>query len=354
MESVAFRPGGLNRYFAALCKEFERMPDWDTRVIRWSDHVTVKRAGVVGTAKRVVFYLRKGLDDRSEIVDSHFSFYGLAYILGRSLSGRKSGYTFISHFHGPWYAESRIAKPRRLNSFKFKRLIEKFVYSRSTIIVVLSEFFRDYLVEHFGVEGEKIHILKPGVDTEWFFYREFDKPRLSATNLLAVRRLDARMGLDVAIRALPHMDPSATLTIAGDGRERGSLEGLVSELGLMGRVHFAGKVSDRQLVTLYQTHDATVVPSIALEGFGMVVLESLSCGTPVVASRLGGLVEALEEFDSSLLVDPGSPEALASRISAVVASGAPTRESCRAFALSHEWSSVAKNHSDLYRASRDG
>jgi len=67
-------------------------------------------------------------------------------------------------------------------------------------------------------------------------------------------------------------------------------------------VRFAGKVSDADLVGLYRSAALTVVPSTALEGFGLVVLESLACGTPVVATDVGGLPEALAGLDMSLIV----------------------------------------------------
>src|SRR5205807_5699025 len=125
----------------------------------------------------------------------------------------------------------------------------------------------------------------------------------------AVRRLVPRMGLDVLLDAWQALGSPGVLAIGGDGPLRPELEARGDE-----SVRFLGRLSDDDLVALYSAADVTVVPSLALEGFGLVVLESLACGTPVVVSDAGGLPEAVAGLDASLVVPAGDAGVLAARL----------------------------------------
>ena len=125
------------------------------------------------------------------------------------------------------------------------------------------------------------------------------------------------MGLDtllVAWRQVVEAVPGATLLVIGDGSARGDLQDLAREMNISGSVRFQGRVDDVDLVSAYQAADVSVVPSIALEGFGLVALESLACGTPVVVTDCGGLPEAVAGLDASLIVQSRSAGALADRL----------------------------------------
>ena len=100
----------------------------------------------------------------------------------------------------------------------------------------------------------------------------------------------------------------------------------------------------------YQAADVSIVPSVALEGFGLVVLESLATGTPVVASALDGLSEALEGLTPELLVPPGDPEPLAERLRGALTGvePLPTAKACRRYAEGFSWTAVGRRHGELY------
>ncbi|WP_233567678.1 glycosyltransferase [Cohnella faecalis] len=136
-----------------------------------------------------------------------------------------------------------------------------------------------------------------------------------------MRRLVRRMGIDRLIRAMAKVKsdvPGAKLVIAGDGTMRSELERLTAELGLGDSVRFVGRVSNEDLVRWYQAADFSIVPTVTLEGFGLVTVESLACGTPVLGTPNGGTKEILEPFHPELLFRDDSPEALAYTISAVL------------------------------------
>jgi glycosyltransferase involved in cell wall biosynthesis len=137
--------------------------------------------------------------------------------------------------------------------------------------------------------------------------------RFDAINLTAVGRLEAVKGLDVAIRALTHaaMPSQAYLFLVGSGPEQRRLSDLARELGVSQRVSFLGF---RPNAYDYIAHaDALLMPSHH-EGLPYTLLESLALGTPVIASQVGGLAEVLTDRQSALLVNPGSPAALASAV----------------------------------------
>ena len=114
-------------------------------------------------------------------------------------------------------------------------------------------------------------------------------------------------------------------------------------------VRFTGRVSDDELVSWLHAADLTVVPSRSLEGFGLVVLESLACGRPVVVTDAGGLPEAVGGLDFDLVVPAGDPSALRTRLVAL-ATGAltlPSATECRAVAERAEWRDVVARHLPL-------
>ena len=121
-------------------------------------------------------------------------------------------------------------------------------------------------------------------------------------------------------------------------------------LGLERHVRFLGKVSDGDLVAAYRAADVAVVPSVSLEGFGLVVLEALACGTPVVGTSVHGLPEALEGLDPTLLVPPRDAEVLAARLSEMLVGDEPTPSApqCRAYAEGYAWERTAREVEAIY------
>lgn len=341
MEPVDVRPGGLNRYASDLAAAY-RHAGVEVNMVTHNVPPMVK----FGLIKRLWFYFTQGLTDQTSIVDSHFALYGLPYILGRALRGRPALLT--SHFQGPWADESVVADGRSSASSVLKKLVERSVYKRSVLVVVLSQGFKERIVSDYAVDRDRVRIIKPGVDLDRFKINSIDgrRPREHADfQICAVRRLDPRMGLDVAIRAMSLLGTGYTLKIAGVGKDQKRLEELIDELALADRVELVGRLTDEQIVDLYNDSDLSIVPTVALEGFGLVVLESLACGTPVVASRQGGLIDALAPFRDEMLFEPGSPRELAATIRKFVdGESAPSYRECRSFAELHGWPQVIAAH----------
>jgi glycogen synthase len=138
--------------------------------------------------------------------------------------------------------------------------------------------------------------------------------------LLSVGRLDERKGVHLAIEALRALPSGATLDVLGrgDAEYRARLEALAAELGVSDRVRFA-VVPRAELAARYRAADAVVFPTLWDEPFGLVPVEAMACGTPVVATATGGSAEFLFDEMNIVKVPPGDPEALAEGIRRIAA-----------------------------------
>lgn len=145
------------------------------------------------------------------------------------------------------------------------------------------------------------------------------KARLGSPLLLFVGRLVSYKGVDVLIRGL--MDTPATLAVAGDGPLRGQLQQLAADLGVLDRIRFLGSVPDSDLHALYHACDALVLPSITrAEAFGMVQIEAMACGKPVISTAVpSGVPWVNRHGETGLVVPPGDAAALRGAIQRVLA-----------------------------------
>lgn len=203
-------------------------------------------------------------------------------------------------------------------------LLEGACLKRATRIHVLSNFSAGLLRKLYRIPSDRIVRIPGGVDTERF---QPAADRAAVRNalglpaerplLFTLRNLEARMGLDTLIRAmaiLRQQTPEALLLIGGTGSLRDALESLIVSLGLSDHVRFLGFVPDDQLPLYYQAADFFILPTRELEGFGLVTVEALACGTPVLGTPIGGTPEILLPLRSDLLFPASDPNAIAKTI----------------------------------------
>lgn len=286
-------------------------------------------------------------------VDAHFALYAALPLALPPLRGRPC----LLHFHGPWAAESHTSGEGALPT-RVKYRIERAVYRRADRIVVLSSAFRRLLVERYRIDPWRIEVIPPGVDLGRFTPGDgADRDALGlppdAWVVVTARRLVPRMGIDVLLHAwAAGQAPRGLLAIVGDGPERESLETLANSLGIADEVRFLGRIDDESLRSWYRAADVAVVPSRALEGFGLVVLEALACGTPVVVSDAGGLPEALAGLDRASVVAAGDAAALSGVLDEArrEPSRLPSPAACRAHAERFTWTRAAERHRAAYAA----
>lgn len=348
-------PGGSNRYFRELLEQLQEHGHSPSGVVIGPANATGGHVVVAASADdRLALRLRRfkaaaeRLGRSTDLVDVHFALYALLPVV----LGRLRGKPLVVHFHGPWADESAAAgRGGSRLSLLVKRTVEKAVYRRAEAAITLSGAFKRILVERYAVQPWRVEVVPPGVDLERF--SPGDRQAARAELLLddatwvacSVRRLVPRTGLDVLLRAWAHLDRERLLLVAGVGPERQRLEELAADLGITGSVRFLGGVSEESLVAVYRAADVSVVPSTALEGFGLVVLESLACGTPVVAMEVGGLPSALAGLEPRSLVVAGDVFALAERLSHPL----PGRGACREHAEQFSWGACIDRHVQLYQ-----
>jgi glycosyltransferase involved in cell wall biosynthesis len=249
-------------------------------------------------------------------------------------------------------AERSIGKP--LESLFFGRLARRTETSclrRADRIVVLSDFSREQLASCYPFARDKVVKIPGGVDLEKFrpaADRAAVRRSLGLSPgrpiLFTARRLVPRMGVENLLSALPDIRsafPDVLLVIAGRGRLEGELKELVTAGGLADNVAFVGFVDDNDLVGYYQAADLFVLPSLAFEGFGMVTLEALACGTPAVGTPIGATPEILERLAPQLLLAGTEPHAIRRGVGAMLewlsddAAAGRLRELCRTYAERH-------------------
>ncbi|MGZ4317186.1 MAG: glycosyltransferase family 4 protein [Gaiellaceae bacterium] len=356
------QPGGVNRYVSDLHRALAQR-DFAVRTVTLGPAV-VPTEGMTSAANRsdpLVTRLRhytaevRRLSGNADVIDSHFALYAFGPLLTRSFRGRP----LVTHFHGPW-AREHLGGSRSPVAHA-KRVVERAVYTRSRELIVLSAAFRRILLEDYGVAPWHVHVVPPGVDMKTFkpgdsaeVRRELGLPHTSWI-AFTVRRLVPRTGIDVLLEAWKGFAggrEDVLLLVAGGGPERERLEQRVEELAIANTVRFTGRLTDAELVVHYQAANVSVVPSVALEGFGLVVLESLACGTPVIGTDVDGLGETLVRLERDLIVPSGDAVALAERLAAAQAGRAPLpdAERCRSFARSFSWDAVVERHEEIYES----
>lgn len=339
-------PGGLNRYFMDLYRTLATRPDLDVSAAAFGEPVDGGQSwgppvGSTWRRARTAFVERTALPRRA-VLDRHFCLYG------RPAIGRRGRHPLVVHFHGPWAAESRVTGHGN-TAVRVKYWIERIRYLGADRYVVLSHRFEDLLAETYRVPRHKIRVIPPGVDLDRFHPPE--RPTPSRT-VLCVRRLERRMGIDVLIRAWPevlatHRD--AKLVIVGTGREESTLRAQVAAARLDGSVSFEGRAEDARLVRLYEQAAMTVVPTVSLEGFGLIALESLAAGRAPIVTDCGGLPDSVRGLDPSLIVPSGDPDAIANRIVRALDGDIPGPGPCRTHAETFSWQAAAERHVGMYQ-----
>lgn len=177
-------------------------------------------------------------------------------------------------------------------------------------VIAISDHAYDQLTSSYGLDEDKVKIIPHGVDTQKFTPCEDIHPSVEEMNItfLYVGRLGARKGLELALRAFATLDTNdIEFLIVGTGRHEESLRALSQELGVENSVQFLGYVPDSELPVLYSSADVFVLPS-TYEGFGLVLLEAIACGTPAIGSDAGGIPTAVSHAGAGLVVDRTLPD----------------------------------------------
>ncbi|MBI3798295.1 MAG: glycosyltransferase family 4 protein [Deltaproteobacteria bacterium] len=264
-----------------------------------------------------------------DVIIFHQPFSALGVLLAAARDTPRKVYTF--HSSAAEESQLRIGEDQlHPEGFRSKprasllHQMEHFCLRHCDLVCVLSEFSRQKVQSRFRIPADRIAKIPGGVDTARFYPiadRKAVRRRLSLPVdrplLLSVRNLVNRMGLEnllLAMRPVVSFCPQVLLIIGGAGPLAGKLKGMTAQLGLADHVRFLGLISDIDLPCYYQTADFFILPTRALEGFGLVTVEALACGTPVLATPIGATPELLGGLEKTLLFSGTAPEAIAQGI----------------------------------------
>lgn len=273
-----------------------------------------------------------------DLIDAHY-FYpdGVAAVM------------LARHFGKPVVVTARGTDINLISRHLWPRKMIQWAASRASGIITVSRALKDAMVQ-MTVAEERITVLRNGVDLQLFqpTDREAERRRLglSHTTLLSVGNLIRTKGHDVAIEALAEL-PAVELLIIGEGEDGASLRSLAQALGVGDRVRFIGRVRQEDLKAYYTAADALVLPSVR-EGWTNVLLESMACGTPVIANRVGGTPEIVQRPEAGLLIEERTPRVLAQAVRQLMANY-PDRRATRAYAERFDWEETTQGQVSLFR-----
>jgi glycosyltransferase involved in cell wall biosynthesis len=355
-------PGGLERYIYELTH----------KLVASQDQVELCGVGLPTDAKNTRIKLTNLADPDSKIssrlwsirdnfkktrlgkpdaINLHFALYSFPI-----LDILPKGVPVTFNFHGPWASESQEEVVNKKFSIWLKeKLIEQSTYNRCDRFIVLSKAFGQILHQKYQIPWQKIHIIPGGVDIDHFqnnLSRQEARIKLGwPTNrpiLFTSRRLVHRMGIDKLLQAIAMIKteiPDIWLAIAGRGHIQALLQQQAQELGLENNVQFLGFLPENDLPVAYQAADLTVMPSQSFEGFGLAIVESLACGTPVLCTPVGGMPEILEKFSPDLITETITVESIADKLAQIMLGKLPlpSREECQNYTIkNYDWTNIAQ------------
>ncbi len=310
------------------------------------------------------FTLNKGL--RYDIIHSHYWLSGEAAIELR----QDWEVPFVQMFHTLGEMKNQIAQSDEEIASPLRLESERRLLREADRIIASTEAELAQFQQIIQQETDNVEIIEPGVDTSHFYpipsdeAREFIEYREDKRILLFVGRIEPLKGLDSLLNALAllHRRGCDNLHLSVIGGEPDAepkeitaemerIKALTSELELGGHVTFLGRRNQDVLQYFYSAAEIVVMPS-HYESFGMVALEAMACGTPVVASETGGLLFLVKDGETGLHVPTAAPEALADKLQYLLENEVELRrlgERAAKYARGFKWGNVADRMIEIYQ-----
>lgn len=246
----------------------------------------------------------------------HTNFFGLTAIPMIGIYLSKAKIIFTDHSSGKTYSKTWLRK-------NLAKALHFFIKLRTLKYIAVSDFVHQRMKETHYVNDKQCVTIYNGINIDRFNKTSSpDSIKLNKSienhyTLLAVASHIPEKGLQILIKAIALLKEKKTdiqinAMLVGDGWYSNELEKLAREQNLTKEIQFLGRRSD--VHTLIQNADVVVVPSLWEEAFGLIIAESMASGTPVIASRIGGIPELIENDVSGYLFEPGNVEELALKI----------------------------------------
>jgi D-inositol-3-phosphate glycosyltransferase len=320
--------------------------------LRAGKEAKIQKMDVYFTLPEFAFNLERFWKDNGLRYDIVYSHYWMSALVGKYLRW-KWRIPYITMYHTLGAVKNTLGIGE--NEPELRIVSERDTIKDCQRIIVATEKEKQDLVRLYGADAGKIGAVPCGVNMELF--RPVDK--IIARNtlglkdekvLLFVGRIDPLKGIEQLIKAMPLVKNSGNprlIVVGGDDNSKAELEELNQQaagLGIGESVTFQGLVRQEQLPYYYSAADVCVVPSY-YESFGLVALEALACGTPVVAAEVGDLRNIIRQGETGYVVADNSPEKLAAGIQSLLSrppSDAESALAIRASVSRFDWSNIAE------------
>lgn len=341
--------GGVERVFAEVSQDLARRGHEVTVVCSTDGRGGMSRTDGLRTVRRhrwttvfrdPVVRLHRELGDDADIVHVPATYPFTTTSVLRTAD--RLGVPSVLDFHFEPRPSSRLGRV----AARTYRWVAPRAYRRADAVMVRSMAYGRKAPSLAKVPQDRWYVVPNGIDTDRF---RPDGPAADGDYLLFVGRLVPYKGLEVLIRAVARRPPGIPLRVAGDGPLRARLERLAKRL--RADVEFLGYVPEEDLAGLYRGARATVLPSVnGQEAFGITLLESMACGTPVVASDLPGVADVARQ--GGTVAPPGDTSALAARVLEAVDDNELPRgpQLAQRIHERYSWHAVAGRMLDVYRA----
>jgi glycosyltransferase involved in cell wall biosynthesis len=262
-------------------------------------------------------------------------------------ASRRRGLPYIVSIKGVVAEELLHEKGRTRCFLQLLSRLERRNARHADGVLTTSKYCRNAIAKHYGVPLSRMRVVPEGVDLSRWRRIAQERARLDAEpTILCVARQYPRKHIGDLLRALPavrRVVPNVRAIIVGDGPDHGSLVRLSYQLGLQRVVTFTGALSDEGLDEAYRRAHVFCLPSVQ-EGFGIVFVEAMACGLPIVATNSAAVPEVVPNGRAGLLTPPGDVEGLADALSSLLKDSATRAEFGRAGQLHAEqfdWDRVA-------------
>jgi glycosyltransferase involved in cell wall biosynthesis len=325
---------------------YARVPHFDTRLgitIQHPRYAVIPKIGMhlapfmmANSLKPVVAKMvDEGYD--FDLIDAHY-FYpdGVAAMM------------LAKHFNKPVVITARGTDINLIAQRSLSKKMVLWAAGNADGVITVCQALKNELVR-LGVAENHITPLRNGVDLQRFHPQDRIQIRqelgLSQKTLLSVGALTEHKGHHLVIRALPLL-PQIDLMIVGGGPDEQKLKLLAKDIGVADRVRFIGSVPQADLIRYYNAADIMVLMS-SREGWANVLLEAMACGTPVIASDVGGSAEVITALDAGRLISERSPEALAEAVK-LLFEQYPSRAATRQYAERYSWDDTTAGQLQLF------
>ncbi len=287
---------------------------------------------------------RRIQDGGTDHVHSHYAtFPALAAWFCHRLTGIP--YSITVHAHDIFVTQAMLATKVRDAAF----------------VDAISDYNREFLRPYGGDSATPVHVIHCGIELDRYLYRPRSAPSTGPIEVLCVASLQEHKGQRVLLDAIASEESPAgriRLTLVGDGPERARLEGQARELGISERVAFEGSQPEDEVRRRLDETDLFVLPSLIardgqMEGLPVVLMESLACGVPTVASRISGIPEIIQDGSTGYLAEPGDAASLGEALSRACVAGLDTAAGRNLVEDEFDIERSAQSLAGLFRASAE-